>query len=51
MSQGTGGSIPFMAMLGARYPAGAVHDHGRAGPDSNAHGPNEYLQRADGRGG
>lgn len=43
MSQGTGGSIPFMAMLGARYPRAQFMITGVLGPDSNAHGPNEYL--------
>jgi acetylornithine deacetylase/succinyl-diaminopimelate desuccinylase-like protein len=43
MFQGTGGSIPFMAMLGARYPQAQFMITGVLGPDSNAHGPNEYL--------
>ena len=43
MSLGTGGSIPFMAMLGARYPQAQFMITGVLGPDSNAHGPNEYL--------
>jgi acetylornithine deacetylase/succinyl-diaminopimelate desuccinylase-like protein len=43
MSQGTGGSIPFMAMLGARYPQAQFMITGVLGPDSNAHGPNEYI--------
>ena len=43
LSQGTGGSIPFMAMLGARYPNAQFMITGVLGPDSNAHGPNEYL--------
>jgi acetylornithine deacetylase/succinyl-diaminopimelate desuccinylase-like protein len=43
MSQGTGGSIPFMAMLGVRYPQAQFMITGVLGPDSNAHGPNEYL--------
>src|SRR3989442_930078 len=42
-SPGTGGSIPFMAMLGARYPQAQFMITGVLGPDSNAHGPNEYL--------
>ncbi|HEV8584384.1 MAG TPA: M20 family metallopeptidase [Methylomirabilota bacterium] len=41
--QGQGGSIPFMAMLGARYPQAQFMITGVLGPDSNAHGPNEYL--------
>jgi acetylornithine deacetylase/succinyl-diaminopimelate desuccinylase-like protein len=43
MAQGTGGSIPFMAMLGERYPKAQFMITGVLGPDSNAHGPNEYL--------
>jgi acetylornithine deacetylase/succinyl-diaminopimelate desuccinylase-like protein len=41
--QGQGGSIPFMAMLGARYPQAQFMITGVLGPDANAHGPNEYL--------
>src|SRR5438045_4115869 len=48
MSQGTGGSIPFMAMLGARYPQAQFMITGVLGPDSNAHGPNEYLHAPTG---
>jgi acetylornithine deacetylase/succinyl-diaminopimelate desuccinylase-like protein len=40
---GEGGSIPFMAMLGTRFPAAQFVVTGALGPDSNAHGPNEYL--------
>ncbi|HTO40566.1 MAG TPA: M20/M25/M40 family metallo-hydrolase [Rhizomicrobium sp.] len=40
---GEGGSIPFMAMLGARYPATQFVVTGVLGPHSNAHGPNEFL--------
>ncbi len=40
---GLGGSIPFMAMLGARFPDAQFVVTGVLGPDSNAHGPNEYL--------
>jgi acetylornithine deacetylase/succinyl-diaminopimelate desuccinylase-like protein len=40
---GLGGSIPFMAMLGARFPDVQFVVTGVLGPDSNAHGPNEYL--------
>ena len=29
---GEGGTIPFMAMLGERFPAGAIPDHRSAGP-------------------
>ncbi|MGH9120228.1 MAG: M20/M25/M40 family metallo-hydrolase [Acidimicrobiales bacterium] len=40
---GEGGSIPFMQMLGARYPAAQFLVTGVLGPGSNAHGPNEFL--------
>lgn len=40
---GEGGSIPFMAMLGAKYPATQFVVTGVLGPHSNAHGPNEFL--------
>ncbi|MDH3754431.1 MAG: M20/M25/M40 family metallo-hydrolase [Acidimicrobiia bacterium] len=42
-SWGIGGSIPFMAMLGERYPAAQFVITGVLGPESNAHGPNEFL--------
>jgi acetylornithine deacetylase/succinyl-diaminopimelate desuccinylase-like protein len=40
---GLGGSIPFMAMLGEQFPDAQFVVTGVLGPDSNAHGPNEYL--------
>ncbi len=40
---GEGGSIPFMGMLGERFPAAQFVVTGVLGPDANAHGPNEYL--------
>ncbi len=40
---GEGGSIPFMAMLAARYPKAQFLVTGVLGPGSNAHGPNEFL--------
>jgi acetylornithine deacetylase/succinyl-diaminopimelate desuccinylase-like protein len=40
---GEGGSIPFMAMLGRRYPKTQFVVTGVLGPHSNAHGPNEFL--------
>jgi acetylornithine deacetylase/succinyl-diaminopimelate desuccinylase-like protein len=40
---GEGGSIPFMAMLGERFPAAQYLVTGVLGPGSNAHGPNEFL--------
>jgi len=43
---GEGGSIPFMAMLGQRYPKTQFVVTGVLGPHSNAHGPNEFLDIA-----
>ena len=43
MTFGEGGSIPFMGMLGARYPQAQFLITGVLGPNSNAHGPNEFL--------
>ena len=40
---GEGGSIPFMGMLGARFPDAQFVITGVLGPGSNAHGPNEFL--------
>jgi len=40
---GCGGSIPFMAMLGERFPSTQFFITGVLGPQSNAHGPNEFL--------
>ena len=40
---GEGGSIPFMGLLGARYPRAQFLITGGLGPESNAHGPNEFL--------
>jgi acetylornithine deacetylase/succinyl-diaminopimelate desuccinylase-like protein len=40
---GEGGSIPFMAMLGERFPSAQFLITGVLGPGSNAHGPNESL--------
>jgi len=40
---GEGGSIPFMAMLGERFPKTQFVITGVLGPKSNAHGPNEFL--------
>jgi acetylornithine deacetylase/succinyl-diaminopimelate desuccinylase-like protein len=38
-----GGSIPFMTMLGGRFPDAQFLVIGVGGPESNAHGPNEFL--------
>ncbi|HEY0160436.1 MAG TPA: M20 family metallopeptidase [Thermoanaerobaculia bacterium] len=43
MTFGEGGSIPFMGMLGAKYPNAQFLITGVLGPSSNAHGPNEFL--------
>lgn len=40
---GEGGSIPFMGMLGERFPKAQFVVTGVLGPHSNAHGPNEFL--------
>jgi len=40
---GEGGSIPFMAMLGEKFPQAQFAVTGVLGPHSNAHGPNEFL--------
>ena len=43
---GCGGSIPFMGMLGAQFPKTQFLITGVLGPQSNAHGPNEFLHLA-----
>jgi acetylornithine deacetylase/succinyl-diaminopimelate desuccinylase-like protein len=43
MLMGEGGTIPFMAMLGAKFPQAQFLITGVLGPHSNAHGPNEFL--------
>ena len=40
---GEGGTIPFMDMLGERFPLAQFFITGVLGPHSNAHGPNEFL--------
>jgi acetylornithine deacetylase/succinyl-diaminopimelate desuccinylase-like protein len=40
---GEGGTIPFMHMLGERFPNAQFCVTGVLGPGSNAHGPNEFL--------
>ncbi len=45
-----GGTIPFMAMLGDRYPEAQFAITGVLGPGSNAHGPNEFLHLPFARG-
>ncbi len=46
---GEGGSIPFMAMLGEKFPLAQFVVTGVLGPHSNAHGPNEFLHIPTGR--
>lgn len=46
---GEGGSIPFMAMLGNKYPEAQFVITGVLGPHSNAHGPNEFLDIPTGK--
>ena len=43
MYLGTGGSIPFIGMLGERFPSTQFLVTGVLGPHANAHGPNEFL--------
>jgi acetylornithine deacetylase/succinyl-diaminopimelate desuccinylase-like protein len=40
---GEGGTIPFMGMLGERFPDSQFLITGVLGPHANAHGPNEFL--------
>lgn len=40
---GEGGTIPFMGMLGNMFPKAQFLITGVLGPDSSAHGPNEFL--------
>jgi acetylornithine deacetylase/succinyl-diaminopimelate desuccinylase-like protein len=40
---GCGGTIPFMGMLGKRFPKTQFFITGVLGPHANAHGPNEFL--------
>jgi acetylornithine deacetylase/succinyl-diaminopimelate desuccinylase-like protein len=43
MYMGEGGTIPFMGMLGEKFPGAQFMITGVLGPHSNAHGPNEFL--------
>jgi len=47
--QGEGGSIPFMGMLGEKFPGTQFLITGVLGPHSNAHGPNEFLHIPTGK--
>lgn len=46
---GEGGSIPFMGMLGKKFPNAQFLITGVLGPESNAHGPNEFLHIPTGK--
>jgi acetylornithine deacetylase/succinyl-diaminopimelate desuccinylase-like protein len=46
---GEGGTIPFMGMLGEKFPAAQFLVTGVLGPHSNAHGPNEFLHIPTGK--
>lgn len=46
---GEGGTIPFMGMLGEKFPGAQFLITGVLGPHSNAHGPNEFLHIPTGK--
>ncbi len=46
---GEGGSIPFMGLLGEKFPNTQFVITGVLGPHSNAHGPNEFLHIPTGK--
>ncbi len=49
MHMGEGGTIPFMGMLGEKFPGAQFMITGVLGPHSNAHGPNEFLHIPTGK--
>lgn len=49
LTMGTGGTIPFMKMLGDRFSNVQFVVTGLLGPGSNAHGPNEFLEIPTGK--
>ena len=49
MYMGEGGTIPFMGMLGEKFPKAQFLITGVLGPHSNAHGPNEFLHIPTGK--
>ena len=49
MYMGVGGTIPFMGMLGTKFPKTQFLVTGVLGPQSNAHGPNEFLHIETGK--
>ena len=50
MYMGEGGTIPFMGMLGEKFPGAQFRITGVLGPHSNAPGPNEFLHLPMGKG-
>jgi acetylornithine deacetylase/succinyl-diaminopimelate desuccinylase-like protein len=48
-AMGEGGTIPFMEMLGRKFPQAQFLITGLLGPGSNAHGPNEFLHIPTGK--
>jgi acetylornithine deacetylase/succinyl-diaminopimelate desuccinylase-like protein len=48
-AMGEGGSIPFMSMLGEKFPKAQFLITGVLGPEANAHGPNEFLHIPTGK--
>jgi acetylornithine deacetylase/succinyl-diaminopimelate desuccinylase-like protein len=46
---GEGATIPFMAMLGEKFPNTQFVITGVLGPGANAHGPNEFLHIPTGK--
>ena len=46
---GEGGTIPFMGMLGEKFPRTQFVITGVLGPHANAHGPNEFLHIPTGK--
>jgi acetylornithine deacetylase/succinyl-diaminopimelate desuccinylase-like protein len=49
MYMGVGGTIPFMGMLSDKFPSTQFLVTGVLGPQSNAHGPNEFLEIETGK--
>lgn len=49
MYMGVGGTIPFMGMLNEKFPKTQFLVTGVLGPQSNAHGPNEFLDIETGK--
>jgi len=49
MYMGVGGTIPFMGMLNVKFPKTQFLVTGVLGPQSNAHGPNEFLDIETGK--